>query len=151
MMWRKILPNLFTLGALVAATVSILEAAHGGYVAAAQLIMLALILDGLDGNVARWCRGSTRFGAELDTFLDVIAYGVAPAVLAYEISMRDRGFWGLAFVAFTVMSGALRLARAARLLHARGYRVSSRVPLPAAAARGVAFRFFLHLMSHPFP
>lgn len=110
-MWRKVIPNLFTLGALVAATIAIIEAAHGGFLAAAQLIMLALILDGLDGNVARWCKGSTTFGAELDTFLDVIAYGVAPAILAYEVTMGDRGFWGLAFVVLTVMSGAMRLAR----------------------------------------
>lgn len=110
-MWRKVIPNLFTLAALVAAVLSILKSAHGEFLAASQLIMICLVLDGLDGNVARWFKGSTKFGAELDTFVDVIGYGVAPAVLAYELVMKDHGFWGLAFVCFTVMSGALRLAR----------------------------------------
>lgn len=110
-MWRKVLPNLFTLGALAAAVLSILKAAHGEYLAAAQLIMLCLVLDGLDGNVARWFKGSTTFGAELDTFVDIIGYGVAPAMLAYEVVMKEQGLWGLAFVCFTVMSGAMRLAR----------------------------------------
>ncbi len=109
--WRKIVPNLFTLGAMVAAVLSILHAVDGRPVAAAQLIMLALAFDGLDGNVARWCRGSTTFGAELDTFVDIVAYGVAPAVLSYELVMKDHGAWGVAFVCLTVMSGALRLAR----------------------------------------
>ena len=65
MTWRKILPNLFTLGALACAVLSILHAAHGEYLVAAQLIMLCLILDGFDGNVARLFKGETQFGAEV--------------------------------------------------------------------------------------
>lgn len=111
MMWRKIIPNLLTLGALVCAMMSLIKAMEGEFVTSAQFIMLCLVLDGLDGNVARWCRGSTKFGAELDTFVDVIGYGVAPAILAYNLVMKDHGLWGLAFVCFTPISGALRLAR----------------------------------------
>lgn len=109
--WRKIVPSLFTLGAMAAAVMAILHAAHSEFIVAAQLIMLALALDGLDGNVARWCHGETKFGAELDTFIDITAYGIAPAVLAWELVMKDHGFWGVAFVCFTAMSGAMRLAR----------------------------------------
>jgi CDP-diacylglycerol--serine O-phosphatidyltransferase len=111
MIWRKIVPNLFTLGALMSAMMSLIKAMEGEFVASAQFIMLCLALDGLDGNIARWCRGSTRFGAELDTFVDVIGYGVAPAMLAYTVAMKDHGLWGLIFVCLTPMSGALRLAR----------------------------------------
>lgn len=111
MMWRKILPNLFTLAALVCAMLSLIKAGEGDYIASAQLIMLCLVFDGLDGNVARWCRGSTKFGAELDTFVDVIGYGVAPALLAYNLVMKDHGALGLAYVSFTAISGAMRLAR----------------------------------------
>lgn len=111
MMWRKIIPNLLTLAALVCAMMSLIKAGEGEFITAAQLIMLCLVFDGLDGNVARWCRGSTKFGAELDTFVDVIGYGVAPAILAYNLVMKDHGILGLAFVCFTAMSGALRLAR----------------------------------------
>ena len=110
-MWRKVVPNLFTLGAMAAALMSIIKAGEGEYTACAQLIMLALALDGLDGNVARWCRGETKFGAELDTFIDITAYGIAPAVLAWDMVMKDHGVWGVIFVCFTAMSGAMRLAR----------------------------------------
>ncbi len=110
-MWRKVIPNLFTLGAMAASVMSIIHAGNGEFIVAAQLIMLALALDGLDGNVARWCNGQTAFGAELDTFIDITAYGIAPAVLAWEMVMKDHGFWGVAFVCFTAMSGAMRLAR----------------------------------------
>ena len=110
-LWRKVVPNLFTLGAMAAAVMSIIYAGQAQYIAAAQMIMLALALDGLDGNVARWVHGETKFGAELDTFIDITAYGIAPAVLAWNLVMKDHGFWGVAFVCFTAMSGAMRLAR----------------------------------------
>ncbi len=109
--WRKIVPSLFTLGAMAAALMAIINASSGEFIVAGKLIMLALALDGLDGNVARWCRGETKFGAELDTFIDITAYGIAPAVLAWELVMKDHGLWGVAFVCFTAMSGAMRLAR----------------------------------------
>jgi len=111
MTWRKIVPNLLTLGALACAMLSLIKAFEGEFVASAQFIMLCLVLDGLDGNVARWCRGSTQFGAELDTFVDIIGYGVAPAMLVYNLVMKDHGLWGFVFVCFTAMSGSLRLAR----------------------------------------
>lgn len=110
-LWRKVIPNLFTLGAMAAALMSIIYAGQSQYIASAQMIMLALALDGLDGNVARWVHGETKFGAELDTFIDITAYGIAPAVLAWDMVMKDHGLWGVAFVCFTAMSGAMRLAR----------------------------------------
>ena len=111
MTWRKIIPNLFTLAALVAAVISILKAAHGEFMESSQLIMLCLILDGLDGNLARFFKGTTKFGAELDTFVDITAYSIAPAILSYEVVMKNFGYWGLALVCGTVVSGALRLSR----------------------------------------
>lgn len=111
MSWRKIVPNLFTLAAMAAAVLAILKAGHGEFLHATQLIMLCLVLDGLDGQVARVCRGTTKFGAELDTFVDITAYSLAPAVIIYEVAMKDFGFWGLAMVLWTAMAGALRLSR----------------------------------------
>lgn len=120
MTWRKIVPNLLTLGALACAMLSLIRAFEGEFVASAQFIMLCLVLDGLDGNVARWCRGSTAFGAELDTFVDIIGYGVAPAMLAHNLVMKDHGLWGFIFVCLTAMSGSLRLARFRVVDPARG-------------------------------
>ncbi len=78
----------------------------------AQYIMLALILDGLDGNVARWLKGTTEFGAELDTFVDFLAFGVAPAVLMYVMLLHGPSpFWRTVLPAAIVFSGALRLSR----------------------------------------
>jgi CDP-diacylglycerol--serine O-phosphatidyltransferase len=111
MSWRKILPNLVTLAAMLMAFFSIVKSGEGEYMLAAQLIMICLILDGLDGSIARLIKGTTKFGAELDTFVDITAYGVAPAMLIHEVIGKDFGFWGTALVALTVLSGVLRLSR----------------------------------------
>jgi len=111
MTWRKILPNLVTTGAMLAAFFSIIHSAHGEFAMAAKLIMLCLILDGLDGNLARWIGGESQFGAELDTFVDITAYGLAPAMLIHESVAKHFGTWGLLLVGWTVLAGALRLSR----------------------------------------
>jgi CDP-diacylglycerol---serine O-phosphatidyltransferase len=81
-------------------------------IVAAQLIMLTLILDGLDGFMARALRGTSEFGAELDTFVDFSAFGVAPAVLLFAVLLNgDLGLWRFILPALIVVSGACRLAR----------------------------------------
>jgi CDP-diacylglycerol--serine O-phosphatidyltransferase len=78
---------------------------------AARLIMVALILDGLDGLMARLLKGTTSFGAELDTFVDMTSFGLAPALLAHQAYWHSFGGWGLALASFMVLSGASRLSR----------------------------------------
>ncbi len=102
---------MFTLAALVCATMSIIYSSEGEFMLSAQFLMLCLVFDGLDGNVARIVRGETKFGAELDTFVDITAYSVAPAMMIYNLAMKDYGIWGLSLVCFTVIMGALRLSR----------------------------------------
>ena len=109
--WKYMLPSAITAAALVAGFFSILKSVSGDYMLAAQFIMLSMILDGLDGNVARWLKASSAFGAELDTFVDMTSFGVAPAVLAYQVLFNRLGMFGLVFVSLIVLSGALRLAR----------------------------------------
>lgn len=111
MSWRKIIPNLLTLAAMVCATLCLIHSANGEFLASAQMMMLCLVFDGLDGNVARLIRGQTKFGAELDTFVDITAYSVAPAMMIYNLVMKDFGFWGIVLVCLTIMMGALRLSR----------------------------------------
>ena len=111
MSWRKIVPNLVTLAAMLCAFYSIIVSTEGKYMLAAQLIMLCLIMDGLDGNLARFIKGTTKFGAELDTFVDITAYSIAPAVLIHEVIGDQFGFWGQVLVSLTVLSGVLRLSR----------------------------------------
>lgn len=96
---------------MLAGFFSLLAAADGRYLLAAQMIMLSMILDGMDGHVARLLRGESAFGADLDTFVDMMSFGLAPAFLAYQVALKDFGMWGLALACAIVVSGASRLAR----------------------------------------
>ncbi|HMO50956.1 MAG TPA: CDP-alcohol phosphatidyltransferase family protein [Kiritimatiellia bacterium] len=111
MTWRKIVPNLITLAALLASFFCLVAAANGQFYLAAQLIMLVLILDGLDGIMARLLRGTSKLGAELDTFVDMTGYGIAPAMILYYMIVPDIGIWAMVLVVLTIFSGAIRLSR----------------------------------------
>ena len=144
MTWRKILPNLVTTGAMLAAFFSIIHSAHGEYAMAAKLIMLCLILDGLDGNLARWLGGTSQFGAELDTFVDITAYGLAPAMLIHESVAKHFGTWGLLLVGWTVLSGALRLSRFRVADPDRGNKGFTGLPITANATWVAMLTFIVH-------
>ena len=106
-----VMPSAFTLGNLFFGFWAIVSAYNGNYLWAGWFIVFAWVLDGLDGRVARASNTGTKFGAELDSLVDVISFGVAPALLIYfeELSFA-RGFaWVLCFM--YVMCAALRLAR----------------------------------------
>ena len=111
MTWRKIVPNLITLAALLASFFCLIFAASGKFYEAAQLIMVVLILDGLDGILARLLRGTSKLGAELDTFVDMTGYGIAPAMILYYMLWPEAGVWAMALVVITLFSGAIRLSR----------------------------------------
>ncbi len=108
---RTILPNVVTLCAFMAGVTSIRFALAGKWELAVAAIALAGIFDGLDGTVARLLKSTSRFGAELDSLSDVVAFGVAPAVVLYLWTLEglDRLGWGVALIYATAM--ALRLAR----------------------------------------
>lgn len=108
---RQLFPLSVTAAALLAGFFSLLKAAADEYMVAAQLIMLSMILDGFDGNLARVFRGTSKIGAELDTYVDMISFGLAPAFLAYQAVLRNFGAWGLLLAAGIVVSGAFRLSR----------------------------------------
>lgn len=129
-----LLPNLFTLAALFSGFYAIVAAMKGSFQASAIAIFLALILDGLDGRIARLTHTQTQFGAELDSLSDMVCFGAAPALVAYSWALGDLGKigWLAAFV-FTA-STALRLAR----FNTQPSKVSGRyfqgLPCPSAAA-----------------
>ena len=112
--WRQIVPTLFTLSAMLCGFFSILfalEGGHSSYLLSARFIMLAMILDGMDGNVARWLKGTSEFGAELDTYVDLTAFGLAPAVLIYQVALQRHDDWRIVMTALVVLSSVIRLAR----------------------------------------
>jgi len=118
--WRQLVPTMFTLGAMLCALLSILfvvQGFHGEssaeyYRWASKMIMLAMILDGLDGNVARWLKGTSEFGAELDTYVDLTAFGIAPAILIFAVTMETSNtLLRVLLPAAVVLSGVVRMAR----------------------------------------
>lgn len=134
---RKFIPCLCTFAALAAGVGSILAAGESRHLLAAQLILISLILDGLDGTLARLLGGQTSFGAELDTFVDITSFGIAPAVLLYLYPdgglQTLPGAWGLALAVVYVMSGAARLSRFRVVDPYRGQRGYLGLPITNAA------------------
>ena len=83
------LPNLFTMAALFAGFFSIVQAMGGRYEQSALAIFVAMVLDGLDGRVARFTHTQSAFGAELDSLCDMVSFGVAPALVIYVWALQD--------------------------------------------------------------
>src|SRR5499433_1876140 len=108
---RTLVPNVITLLALCAGLTSIRLAAEGKLEWAVAAIVFAAVLDGVDGRVARLLKGTSRFGAELDSLADFVNFGVAPAVILYFWGLHELGNVGwIAAMVFAICAG-LRLAR----------------------------------------
>jgi CDP-diacylglycerol--serine O-phosphatidyltransferase len=139
----SILPSLFTTGNLFLGFWAIVRTLNGQYVEAAPLIGWAILLDMLDGRIARLTGTTSEFGGELDSLADVISFGVAPALLAYGwgFAPLSRVGWLAAFL--FVMCGALRLARFNVQRHAADGKYFVGLPIPAAAGQIAAVVHFL--------
>lgn len=134
-----LLPNLFTTGALFAGFYAIVQAMNGKFEFAAVAIFIAMILDGLDGRVARMTHTQSEFGAEYDSLSDMVSFGVAPSLLMYEWAFRNMGKIGW-FAAFIYCAGtALRLARFNTNIDVIDKRYFQGLPSPAAAALVAGF------------
>jgi len=129
-----LLPNLFTTAALFAGFYAVIAAIQGRFEPAAIAIFAAMVLDGLDGRVARLTNTQSDFGAEYDSLSDMVAFGVAPAVVSYEWALSGLGKigWLAAFV-FTA-AAALRLARFNTQTGIADKRYFQGLPSPSAAA-----------------
>ncbi len=106
-----LLPNLITTGALFAGFYAIVAAMNGNVVAAAISIYAAVLLDTADGRVARFTRTQSAFGAEYDSLSDMVAFGVAPALVAFTWSLSQLGQLGWVVTFLYMACAALRLAR----------------------------------------
>jgi CDP-diacylglycerol---serine O-phosphatidyltransferase len=106
-----LLPATITSIGLLAGFYSMVSAVSGHFEVAAVMIVIAFICDGLDGRVARASRTSSQFGVEYDSLSDVVAFGVAPAMLAYSWALKPIGSFGIGVTGLFVMCAALRLAR----------------------------------------
>lgn len=108
---RALVPNAITMLALSAGASGIRFAIEGAFDKAAAAIVIAAVLDGIDGRVARLLHGTSRFGAELDSLSDVTAFGVAPAFVLYLWALQDLGRFGWVVALVLAVACALRLAR----------------------------------------
>ena len=106
-----LLPNAFTTAALFSGFFAIVNAMNDQFQVAAIAIFASLVLDGMDGRIARMTNTQSAFGEQYDSLADMVSFGVAPALVAYEWALKDLGKWGW-LAAFTYCAGAaLRLAR----------------------------------------
>ena len=129
-----ILPNLLTTAALFAGFYAIVQAMNGRFEHSAVAIFIAMVLDGLDGRVARMTNTQSAFGAEYDSLSDMVSFGVAPALVVYEWALKGLGKigWIAAFV--YCVGAALRLARFNTNVGVTDKRYFQGLPSPAAAA-----------------
>jgi CDP-diacylglycerol---serine O-phosphatidyltransferase len=129
-----VLPNLFTLAALFGGFYAIVMAMNGRFDLAAVGIFCAMVLDSLDGRVARMTNTQSAFGEQMDSLSDMVSFGAAPALIAYEWALRGLGRWGW-FAAFVYCAcAALRLARFNVNTAVVDKRYFQGLPSPAAAA-----------------
>ncbi len=129
-----LLPNLFTTGALFAGFYSIVAAMNEQFEPAAIAIFVAMVLDGMDGRIARLTNTASEFGMQYDSLSDMISFGLAPALIMYQWALSDIGKLGwLASFVYTA-SAALRLARFNTQATSIDKRYFQGLPSPAAAA-----------------
>jgi len=128
-----LLPNLITTASLFGGFLAIVFAIEGRFLAAAWAIFVSLILDGLDGRIARMTHSTSSFGVQYDSLSDLVAFGVAPALLVYLWALKDYGRFGWVAAFLYVVCGALRLARFNVQVGSMDPRYFNGFPIPAAA------------------
>jgi len=141
-----VLPNLFTTANLFCGFYSAIASMKGMYEIAAIAILIAVVLDGLDGRIARITHTTSKFGAEYDSLCDLVTFGVAPALLVYNWSLIAYGKWGWLAAFLFCVCGALRLARFNVQVGVIDSRVFNGLPIPGGAAvvaTGILLYYYL--------
>lgn len=129
-----LLPNLFTSAALFSGFYAIIAGMNGNFENAAVAIFVSMVLDGLDGRVARMTNTQSKFGAEYDSLADMVSFGVAPALVAFSWALSDLGKVGWVAAFIYVAGAALRLARFNTQIGSVDKRYFVGLPSPASAA-----------------
>ncbi|WP_298931855.1 CDP-diacylglycerol--serine O-phosphatidyltransferase [uncultured Ramlibacter sp.] len=134
-----ILPNLFTLAALFGGFYAVVMAMNGRFDLAAAGVFCAMVLDSLDGRVARMTNTQSAFGEQMDSLSDMVSFGAAPALIAYEWGLKGLGRWGWIAAFVYCACAALRLARFNVNTGVVDKRWFQGLPSPAAAALPAGF------------
>ena len=139
-----LLPNLFTTSALFSGFFAVVAGINGDFSSAAIAIFIAMVLDGLDGRVARMTNTQSAFGAEYDSLSDMISFGMAPALVAFSWILQDIGKIGWIVAFLYVACAALRLARFNVQIGSTDKRWFIGLPSPSAAALVAACVWTFH-------
>lgn len=139
-----LLPNLFTTSALFSGFYAIVAAQRSDFESAAIAIFVAMIMDGLDGRVARLTNTESAFGAEYDSLSDIVSFGVAPALVIYSWGLSSLGKPGWLVAFFFTAATALRLARFNSRLHVQDKKYFQGLPCPPAAGLIAALVWVIH-------
>jgi CDP-diacylglycerol---serine O-phosphatidyltransferase len=134
-----LLPNMITLGAMFCGFYAIIQSINESFVTAGIAILFAMILDSLDGRVARLTGTSSPFGAELDSLSDMVNFGIAPAVIAFNWQLYTLGKFGWLVSFIYSACAALRLARFNTMIAVNDKRYFTGIPSPAGAALVVGY------------
>ncbi|MDH5357346.1 MAG: CDP-diacylglycerol--serine O-phosphatidyltransferase [Gammaproteobacteria bacterium] len=129
-----LLPNLFTTAGLFAGFYAIVAAIRGDFESAAIAIFVAMVMDGLDGRIARLTNTQSAFGAEYDSLADMASFGLAPALVIFQWALLGMGKFGWMVAFIYAACGALRLARFNTQIGIEDKRYFQGLPSPAAAA-----------------
>lgn len=127
----KVIPSIFTLANLLVGVISLVFTMDNEFQVAAIMVLFAMVLDGMDGRLARRLDATSPFGKELDSLADLVSFGVAPAILVYALKMKSLGIIGLVVCVAFALCGAIRLARF-NVLNISNYFVG--VPITAAGS-----------------
>ena len=139
-----ILPNLFTLAALFGGFYAVVMAMNMRYDLATIGVFCAMVLDSLDGRVARLTNTQSAFGEQMDSLADMVSFGAAPALIAYEWALKDLGRWGRIAAFVYCACAALRLARFNVNTGVVDKRFFQGLPSPAAAALVMGFVWLMN-------
>ncbi|MFV2059270.1 MAG: CDP-diacylglycerol--serine O-phosphatidyltransferase [Gammaproteobacteria bacterium] len=129
-----LLPNLFTTAALFSGFYAIIAAMHNHFITAAIAIFIAMLLDGLDGRVARLTNTQSDFGAQYDSLADLVSFGLAPSLVMYQWSLLNMGKAGWLAAFIYAATAALRLARFNTQVGTADKNYFQGLPSPASAA-----------------
>lgn len=144
-----LLPNLLTTGNLFAGFYAIVQSMNGNFEYAPLAIFIAMFLDGLDGRVARWTHTESDFGAEYDSLVDMVSFGLAPALIMYEWALSGLGKLGWLAAFIFAAGAALRLARFNTQISTGEKQYFYGMPSPTAAAVITGFVWVMHSYGVP--
>lgn len=141
---KRIIPNFFTSLNIFFGFLSVVKSYENEFILASLLIVIAAVMDALDGVFARLTNSSSKFGIELDSLADVVSFGFAPSFLIYSTYLKEFGLWGVVASSLFLLAAAFRLARFNVELVGYSKKYFYGLPSPTAAITISSFVFMAH-------